>query len=62
MYFENNLVLLINLLKCVQEFNIPVFRILFFLHRIWQSRQDPRYGDHPTQTCRIALWLYQANG
>ncbi|WP_315824366.1 GDP-mannose 4,6-dehydratase [Paraflavitalea speifideaquila] len=25
MYFENNLVSLINLLKCVQEFNIPHF-------------------------------------
>ena len=25
MYFENNLISLINLLKCVQEFNIPYF-------------------------------------
>ena len=34
MYFENNLVSLINLLKCVEEFGISYF--VFFLYGIWQ--------------------------
>ena len=35
MYFENNLTSLINLLKCVQEFNTPHFVFFLLLHRIW---------------------------
>ncbi len=35
MYFENNLLSLINLLKCVQEFAIPYFVFFIFLHCLW---------------------------
>ena len=48
-YFENNMFSLINLLKCVEEFNVPYFVFLFFLHRLWQSRRNTCNGKNAYQ-------------
>ena len=62
MYFENNLVSLINLLKCVQEFHIAYFVFFIFVHRIRQSGRNPCYRINAPQTRGISLRVYQTNG
>ena len=59
MYFENNLMSLINLLKCVQEFKIPYF---VFSSSCTVYGNPSRVGNHSTQASRIALRIYQTNG
>ncbi len=62
MYFENNLVSLMNLLKCVDSFNVPYFVFFLFLYRIWLPRCNSCYRNNCHQTGRIALRCYQTNG
>ena len=62
MYFENNLYSLINLLKCVQEFNTPWF--VFSSSCTVYGSPRPTNGNRRNsyQTRSFSLWIHQTDG
>ena len=62
MYFENNLVSLINLLKCVQEFHIAYFVFSSSCTVYGNPDEIPVTESTPPQTRGISLRVYQTNG
>ncbi len=57
MYFENNLMSLINLLKCVQEFNIANF-VFSSSCTVYGNTQKFLLRKQLSQTRRISIWIY----
>ncbi len=61
MYYENNLYSLINLLKCVKEFNIPNFVFSSSCTVYGNPDNIPVTESYAYQKSGIALWRYKAN-
>ena len=62
MYHENNLNSLLNILKCVQEFDVPYFVFSSSCTVYGNPDVIPVTENTPTKPAESPLWRYQTNG